>query len=87
MKYVTLDDGMDFRTIAKIATAKGYPMNHATARNVLFSAMEKYVVAFAEAVGNPIDPEVAEELLKHKEVQDLFSDILHTVTHETRTTS
>ena len=39
MKYVTLEEGTDFRKIAQIMTEAGYQMNHATARNVLMTSL------------------------------------------------
>ena len=39
-EYVTVEDGVDFRTIAKDISQHGYPMNHATARNIVFEALK-----------------------------------------------
>ena len=36
-----VDGGCDYRTIAEKMTKKGFKMNHATARNVLLSALYK----------------------------------------------
>lgn len=43
-KYATVGDqfdGMNFRLIARKMTRAGFKMNHATARNVLHSALRK----------------------------------------------
>lgn len=43
-KYATVGhdfDGMNFRTIARKMTKSGFRMNHATARNILHTALNK----------------------------------------------
>jgi len=39
--YATTKDGLDYRRISEKLAEDGYKMNHATARNVFLSAMEK----------------------------------------------
>ncbi len=48
-KYATIGkdfDGMDFRGMAKAMTGSGIKMNHATARNILLSAMHKFAKSY-----------------------------------------
>lgn len=75
-KYITLEDGIDFRTISRIMSEAGYQMNHATARNVLMSAMNNFLTQISTEMGVSITPEKAEEILKDQEIHDAFTDIL-----------
>ncbi len=74
--YITLKDGIDYRTISKIMSKAGYQMNHATARNTLMNAMNNFVVKIGEEVGLEITQEKANEILKESELHHAFSDIL-----------
>ena len=77
-KYITLDDGMDFRTIAKTMTAKGYPMNHATARNVYMSAMKKFFnTLMKELKLQSLTEEQFESMLKSEHIHEAMSDLLY----------
>lgn len=80
-KYVTVEDGTDFRTIAKIMSRKGYKMNHATARNVLMSAIKKLLNHSASQVGANISDEEVDELLKNQEIHKALADVLY-LAHE-----
>lgn len=81
-KYITLEEGLDFRTIAKVMTKNGYVMNHATARNQLIMAMEKLLGHIATEVsgataqkGSPPNQNL-QELLKDPNIHEYLSDIL-----------
>ena len=37
----SIENGLDYRSIAEIMSAEGYKMNHATARNIFLKAMKK----------------------------------------------
>ncbi len=76
-KYVTVEDGTDFRTIAKIMSRKGYKMNHATARNVLMAAIEKLLNYSANEVGAQITSAEVDELLKSQEIHKALADVLY----------
>lgn len=76
MNYVTLDEGQDFRKIAKAMTKAGYPMNHATARNLLFSGLEKLFKSISKELGIFMSHTEREELLKKQEIHDYLGDIL-----------
>jgi hypothetical protein len=75
--YVTLKDGgCDFRQMAKIMTAAGYKMNHATARNQLIVALEELV---SHASGKMKIKHKRSEIFNianSQQVQDNLSDIL-----------
>jgi hypothetical protein len=76
MKYVTLDEGIDFRRIAKIMTDAGYQMNHATARNVLIFALRSLLDNLAEQFGIKITEERMTEMLRSQQLHDALSDVL-----------
>lgn len=77
-KYVTLESGMDFRTIARIMTKNGWRMNHATARNQLILAMHNLLVHVAQQVKGPkMKPSEVESLLKDQTIHDHLNDILY----------
>jgi len=76
-KYVTLDEGIDFRTIAKIMSKNGYKMNHATARNVLMSAVKKLFHFSAESVGVKITDSDMKEIIKDQAIHTALADVLY----------
>lgn len=75
-KYVTIEEGVDFRTIAKIMTERGYKMNHATARNVLISAIRRIMSHAADQVGTHIPENYLEELVKDQDIHMALADVL-----------
>jgi hypothetical protein len=77
-KYVTLEEGEDFRTIAKIMTEHGFVMNHATARNQLITSLEKLLMDFSERIRDTRSkiPNV-EKMMKEHSLNDDFSDMLY----------
>lgn len=76
-KYVTLAEGTDFRKIATIMTEAGYQMNHATARNVLMTAMKKVIKSMSNSVGHELNEESLNRLLQSPGVHKAFGDILY----------
>lgn len=78
-RYITLEDGMDFRTIAKKMTAAGFKMNHATARNVLMSALNNFIGSvttdLCEGMAKPVGVSL-EEAMKEQMVHEALSDLL-----------
>lgn len=76
-KYVTVEEGTDFRTIAKIMTNNGYKMNHATARNVLISAIKKLLNYSADQVGVKIPESEMKQLIKDQAVHTALADVLY----------
>lgn len=76
-KYVTVEEGTDFRTIAKIMTNNGYKMNHATARNVLISAIKKLLNYSADRVGVKIPESEMKALIKDQSVHTALADVLY----------
>lgn len=87
-KYITLEEGVDFRTIAKTLTQHGFRMNHATARNQLIVAMEKLLTHVASEINghkNKTNGPVVinlDDLLKNPNVHEYLSDILYSA-HKT----
>lgn len=76
-KYVTLSDGTDFRKIASLMSEAGYQMNHATARNVLISAMKKVIRGMSGDIGNDLNEEAITRLLQSPDIHKAFGDVLH----------
>lgn len=74
--YITLNDGIDFRAIAKKMSAAGYTMNHATARNVLISSIRMLLGNVASQFGIKITEEKMKELLQSQQLHDALSDVL-----------
>lgn len=83
-KYVTIDEGTDFRTIAKIMSENGFKMNHATARNVLIMAIKKLLSYSAERVGVKITENELLSLIKDQEVHTALADVLYLAKQEER---
>lgn len=76
-KYITLEDGCDFRRIAQLMSEAGWEMNHATARNVLMSATSKLVKSVAGEVGAKLTEEELYSILKNQITHDSLQEILY----------
>lgn len=77
-KYVTLQDGQDFRTIARIMSNNNYRMNHATARNQLILAMQNLLTYVAGQVKGPkMKATDVDSLLKDQSIHNQLGDILY----------
>jgi hypothetical protein len=81
-KYVTLTDGVDFRTIAKTMSENGYPMNHATARNILIQAMERLLNTVAQNMGLKLKQKHIKELIKDQSIHHALADVLYVAYNE-----
>lgn len=75
-KYVTLEEGIDFRKIAQIMTEAGFQMNHATARNVLMLSLSRLVRNVSEELGTNLSEEQIKGILKDQKVHEALSDVL-----------
>jgi len=80
-KYITLEDGEDFRTIASIMTEFGdEKMNHATARNQLISALSNLFNDTANQINSDkIKKSDIESILKEQNLNNEFTDMLYLV--------
>ena len=77
-RYVTITDGLDYRTIAKIMREKGWQMNHATARNVLVSGYTKFFDSFINELGLFVfTKQEVQDLSKNQAIHDILPDILY----------
>jgi hypothetical protein len=76
-KYITLEDGTDFRKIAKIMTEAGWRMNHATARNVLMTGLSKLIANISEEVETHLSVKEIDALLKNQEIHEALAEILY----------
>lgn len=81
--YVVLEDGIDFRTIAKVMTKGGYPMNHATARNVWIMAMRNFITELADEVGIDITEDTIDNMLLDQELHSSLGEVLVTANRGT----
>jgi hypothetical protein len=75
-QYITLLDGIHFRKISKIMSNAGYRMNHATARNVLMSALNTFIFRVASEIGIFLPSEKIDFILQNKDLHNSFVDIL-----------
>lgn len=76
-KYVTLKNGgCDFRKMAKIMTAHGYKMNHATARNQLILAVENLMCQTSSNLKVKLSKQELRELATSQALQDNLADVL-----------
>jgi len=76
-KYITLDDGTDFRKIAEAMTKAGFKMNHATARNQLMLAMEKLFSDIGKQLNVKLNKTQISGMLHSQEVHNALADILY----------
>lgn len=76
MKYVTLEEGTDFRKIAQIMTMAGYQMNHATARNVLMTSLMNLFKHISNEMSVEINETQIKSILRDQKVHEALSDIL-----------
>jgi ketopantoate reductase len=79
--YITLENGTDFREIAKILTRKGFPMNHATARNVLMSSLTKLLGFVSTKMGTNLTEAQIKQVLKSPETHEALAEILYEAYH------
>lgn len=79
-KYIVIEQGVDFRTVANLMTGLGFEMNHATARNNFSSAMEslvKNIINEIKAEDESASTEDIEKILKNQQVYNAFPEILY----------
>lgn len=76
MKYVTLEEGTDFRKIAQIMTEAGFQMNHATARNVLMISLTNLFKHVSTEMGVDVSEAQIKNILRDQKVHEALSDIL-----------
>lgn len=79
-KYIVIDEGVDFRTVANLMTNLGFEMNHATARNNFSHAMRallENIVMEMKEVDNNIKVADVETILKNQTIYNAFPEILY----------
>lgn len=79
-KYIVIEKGIDFRTVASLMSNLGFEMNHATARNNFSSAMKSLIeniVAEIKATDEGVSTEDVELILKNQQVYNAFPEILY----------
>ena len=62
--YATVADGLDYRAISEIMTERGFKMNHATARNVLLSALRSLASDLLLSRGEDLQLERVEQIAR-----------------------
>lgn len=75
-KYITIEEGEDYRTIATKMTTLGYKMNHATARNILLSGMRNFMHNIAEELGQNLSEDECKQLVMRQDIHEVLGDIL-----------
>ena len=81
-KYITVPEGTDFRTIAKKMSVHGHKMNHATARNLMLSAMETFIKTLGSELGAEMYQEKLINLMKNQEFHNTLSEVLYLIGKE-----
>ena len=74
--YATVKDGMDYRAISNVMTSNGYKMNHATARNVLLSAMRTIAHEVLLSTGEEVSLEKADSVARSPNFQSGVADMM-----------
>jgi len=75
-KYITLNNGRNFRKVSKLMTKNGYIMNHATSRNVLMIALRKMLENIGQHFEVNFSEDKINELLQLKDFHEALSNIL-----------
>lgn len=75
--YITLDDCIDYRKIAKSMCKNGMPMNHATARNLHFLAIKHLIKDIGEKLNLDLSDKQIDEIIKKQEFHNFLDDILY----------
>lgn len=84
--YITLDDCVDYRKIAKLMSEEGSPMNHATARNLHFQAIKHIIKDIGEKLNFNFSSEQVNEIIKYQQFHDFLDDVLYEAFHENKKT-
>jgi hypothetical protein len=74
--YITLEDGTDFRALAKKMSDRGFVLNHATARNILVSALRKLFKSIAAEIEMNLSEEKVCNLLTSQDTHDSLQEVL-----------
>jgi hypothetical protein len=75
--YITLDDCIDYRQIAKTMSNHGMKMNHATARNLHFQAIKTIIKNIGENLNLNLSEKDICEITKNQEFHNFLDDILY----------
>ena len=81
-KYIIVNEGIDFRRIAKIMTSAGFRMNHATARNQLMIAMENLFAQLGSQIGLKLDKKQVSSLIHSQSIHDVLGEVLWNAYHK-----
>lgn len=84
-KYATIGkdfDGMDFRNMAKAMSDSGTKMNHATARNVLLSAMHKFAKQYNRQFGHNLTRDQVKSLAANPSFQSGIGSLVQDIYYQ-----
>ena len=83
--YATIinDDGCNYRTISEQMSARGFKMNHSSARNYVIRAMDKFVSKFSVGLGIKLSDEQRQHVIRSPAFQSAMHDILQRIACET----
>lgn len=85
-KYITINEGMDYRRIAKVMTQNNHKMNHATARNQLISAVEELLTSTASDLGMSLSADEISSLAKNQEIHEALQDVIYLAYEQSKKT-
>jgi len=71
-----IENGLDYRAIAKVMCDEGFQMNHATARNIFLRAMQKIAVSICQIYKLPLNNENISRIAKDPRFQSAIVDLL-----------
>jgi len=79
-KYVVPDGTIDYRTMAKIMSEKGFQMNHATARNQFVFAMNKLMTFCVTEMNPKLTPKEVTDttklIINDTDLQEVIGDFI-----------
>lgn len=76
--YLTLEEGLDYRSIARVFTEVGYEkMNHATARNTFLAGLRSLLRTTSLELGKPLSEEQINVVLQSQEVYNDLQEVLY----------
>lgn len=78
-KYITVDNSVNFRAMAKDITKHGFKMNHATARNNTIKAIQSFLKHFSRNIGVSLSEEQILKLSKEMNVHRAIGELLQNV--------
>lgn len=76
----SIENGLDYRSIANVMTEEGFKMNHATARNIFLRAMKKMALQIHDLHDIPTSDEAIMKTAKDPRFQHGLLEIIDEIT-------